>query len=219
MKSRVFLMTGILLGLGLFLAIRPALADDINPPDYSGDPNSVHVEWVDETKDGVVDITRVSFSCVEAGYSLTPYEPEFTDYNNYLEFYVPNFEDENHSLSLKYVRVQIAWYDLSDDEELDSPVINDVIGQDNHSENIYGERVYQSDIIAAETAGAYYYYEDWVIESDGCVQEYVYIYPFDRTQTELCQVVIDSVYVVPIPGALWLLGSGLLVLLGIRRGA
>ncbi|WP_186804715.1 PEP-CTERM sorting domain-containing protein [Limihaloglobus sulfuriphilus] len=90
-----------------------AMADDLNAPDYRGDPLSVNVHYTGEASSGFVSL--VNFSSVDDTdpstflYDIFPSEIISGENGRYI-FEVPNFVDE---MPIKYLRIQLTWQNVT----------------------------------------------------------------------------------------------------------
>jgi hypothetical protein len=101
------------------LAARPAAADDLNIPEYYGDPLSVFVAWIDYGRTSGIPTGKTEFD-LSAFESYPPDDPSIrlhadlpsydvvtTDQGNLYSFHIPNWIGEDLPLGL--LRIQMTW--------------------------------------------------------------------------------------------------------------
>ncbi len=206
-----------LLSLFLWLPIGVTKADDINPPPYWGNPNSLVAFWNETTQgegnwsDGLANLEEFDSSFAvdpvtnyEAGcgpgapcLSINPLPLASNQYH----FFMPNVVD---LLPIKFMRVQVTY--SGDDPGVDifaheSKVVDESLPVFDEPENPLADG---------------YFYIDWVLRPN---PDWEFVNITVPTGGLLHQVVIDSISTVPIPAALPLFGSalGLMGFIGWKR--
>ena len=193
-KSMLFLLAGV----SALLIMAPVVrADDINPPDYRDDPNSVRAHWMDFG----LGLELVDFVAVGEQYPLSGGFPEFRDFDIVKEFHMPNFVDP---LPLKRLRIQVTY--SGSEPMIFGVTAEDPLGVESVT---FVDRVY--DIPQDPLQG--YYYEDWEIVPN---PDFEFVSILNLPGTIIHQVVIDTVSV-PEPATLGLLGFGALAVIRKRR--
>lgn len=195
-----------------FALLSSAEADDLHPPDYRGDENSIFAKW--EIENMGLGLTEFKYNISE--YPLTTEEnegkPGFSiesgEKNDLYIFFMPNVVDP---LPLKKMRIQVTWSGKA-------PTIEGITGVDPKEEvssafltHIVDDPLHP-DVTSVDATNGYFY-EDWELYPNPDY-EFITISLFE--DSKIHQVVIDSVST-PIPGALWLLGSGLTGLIAFKR--
>ena len=183
------------------------LGDDLNPPDYRGDPLSVHAHWNVIPGTPFLELTDFSWQDdADPGTTLHPLRPpdpvEPTGDKDY-QFDLPNWIDE---MPVKYMRLQLTWMFIPDEPTID---ISGVDGID----PVPGNIVFTSPVenVAPET---YYQYYDIEFYPNPDVERWTVFLP---DSAELVQTVADTVSTIPEPATLSVLGLGSLVLLRRRK--
>ena len=183
-----------------------AMADDIHPPPWADSSNSTVAIW--ETGDDGLELG--DFVYFEDQYPLHqdiadgPFLEiieDGDDFNTY-RFFMPNFIDP---LPVKKMRVQVTYFgdtvSIAGIEAFDPDGMQEIRKLDHVEDTAY-------------TVDASYFYEDWELYPNPDYEFVLIDVPYDST---LHQVVIDTVSTVPVPGAVWLLGSGLVGFIGLKR--
>ena len=203
----------------IFAAV-PAQADDVLPPEWRGAPNSMWAEWDNWNVDGSAD-TWVTWDNNYYGlippYSSLIWEvmPEYEGRQDVVEvsghdeltFYMDNYDSPN---PVKLVRVQITYFWFGP-EPLGFDVWTELDGED----TFYPAELFE---VCGHPDGWITAAYDFSIMPNP-FEEWIGL-KFNGYPAFIDQVVIDTVCVgsaVPIPGAVWLLGSGLVGLVGLRR--
>ncbi len=200
-------ITFVLLSLAAALAV-PAMAHDLNPPDWRGEPHSALAHW----EDGDLGLTLTEFEWVEGVYPLHESEPvlhfgESDDGNVLIDLDIPNFVDD---LSKKWVRVQINWEGLADIP----PSIVDVSGEDGATgERVTWELEYSSPVQPWTQPDGGYQYHDLLLEPNPDWEMIQITAPPDVI---VDQIVVDTISI-PEPATMGLLGVGALALVKRRR--
>lgn len=192
----------------LAFSLNVAFGDDLNAPDYRGDPLSVHAHWQNLAGGPILDL--IAFSSVDdtdPTTTLFPAPPTAvvtpTADKDY-EFYLPNFIDE---LPVKYMRLQLTWQFVPT-----SPTSIDISGVEGTT-GIPGTIVSSSAIINVAPELYYQYYDiEFYPNPD---QERWTVFLEDNAQ--LVQVVADTVSTIPEPSTMAILGFGALTLFRKRK--
>jgi hypothetical protein len=193
-----------------------AMADDLNPAPWRGDPLSVFLEWADEgsglpASPGVFeavdddgDPSTFLFEEIPPSYTTTPGTAGLYTFN------VPNFVDE---LPLKNIRIQITWTGLSGTQpDLQYPTIQGVTGWDSGF-GYDGMEMFSSPVQPYTQPDGGYQYHDWKVEPN---PDWEQIFISVPDGLELTQVVIDTISI-PEPSAMAAMLAGVPLLLRRRR--
>ena len=195
-------------GMGLI-----ANADDVNPPPWWLNENSLASYWEEQTP-GAGDLPAASSNFLVNWGNYPLYDEDFgggpgqpwlvDDGQGYLEFYMPNFVDP---LPLKWMRIQLTYsgqepfVEWIDGFDAIDPVMT--TGPLNH--------VYDTPYNPLAEA---YFYKDWLLEPN---PDWEIVYMQLPPGSILHQVVINSWSNVPAPSAFLIWSLGLLVLLLYRH--
>ena len=204
----------IALGTPLDAQARP---DDVNPPDFFTDPNSLLVFWQDGdvifTDDGCDEpglipggLALFDFQEFPDGFPLQVDPPSFVSNsdgtNTNFDFFMPNYIDP---LKNKDIRIQVTWCGPSE------PTITGIDAEDSDAGIVSGVLVEHVDD-AAFTPGADYFYEDWIVRPNPDLEHIFISIPVDSF---IIQVIIDTVsFDIQVGGKLLPLDTTALLLAG-----
>jgi len=185
-------------------------ADDVNPPPYDGQVNSVGAFWQDSGAGlqlggfgfvpGIYPLSQKDLFGGGAGQPALDIDP-VGPYGDIYSFFIPNFVD---SLPLKLMRIQVTYFGTE-------PILSGIIASDSGGPVQTAELDHVID--AALTGGALYYYEDWQLWPN---PDWEIVQIFVPGGSTLHQVVIDTIST-PLPPAVWLLGTALAGLMVVAR--
>lgn len=201
---------GFALSMGLVLALSwtSAYGDDLNPPDYRGDPLSVYAHWSADAS-GVLIMDQ--FSWVDDGDPATflhPLQPSIQvppPTSGIYQFQLPNIVDE---LPIKYMRVQLTWTGTT------QPPVNVFSEAMDGIQLIPGILTYASGpLVFTQPDGGYQYF-DFEFRPNPDFERINVQLPPDAL---LVQVVVDTVSTVPEPTTLIFLSAGALAMARRRR--
>jgi hypothetical protein len=189
-----------------------ALADDLNPPTYRGDPLSVFAHWqLDPTGTNALVLNPADptqYDWVDDSDPATFLDPlpvsavvTGPDY----QFDLPNFVDD---LPIKYMRLQVTW--LNDPTPL--PIVG--LSAFDPTGTVTSSVVFSSPVLTVDPAAAIYYqYHDIEFKPNPDFERWVIISP----NAPIIQVVADTVSTVPEPATLSLIALGSLAFLRKRK--
>ena len=189
------------------LTFNVTLGDDLNPAPYRGDPLSVYAHWQLDpagTNSLVLDPTDLTqFNSVDDSDLTTFLDPlpvsavvTGPDY----QFDLPNFVDD---LPIKYMRLQVTWLN-----DLTPPPIVGLSAYD-PTGTVTSSVVFSSPVLTVDpAAGIFYQYHDIEFKPNPDFERWIIISP----NSQLVQVVADTVSTVPEPATMMLLGLGSLLL-------
>lgn len=203
------------LALVLALVAAPALqAADLYPPDYAGQPHWAVAFWEDEG----AGLTLTGFDFEAGVYPLSqqdlfgggPGQPSLEidpipGTGALFSFFMPNFIDP---LPLKLMRIQVTYADPGPE-----PLVTGIIASDPSGPvaTMRGEHFVPGSV---PLTGLSYFYEDWHLWPNPD-WEIAQIFVPDGAMLE--QVVVHTLSTVPLPPAVWLLGSALVGLAVVAR--
>ena len=227
--------TLLLIGICLCLAAGSAFGHDVLPPDWRGDAGSMSAIWDSWNTDGSADEWSENAGLADPyfygdGYNIVPdwYGKSGVEVlsDDGLIFHLDNFDTVN---PLKNVRVQITVFDPSygapafegfdvwtfadgSDDQFISGNLIDIIYETNEWGST-GWLTYVYDFMLSPNPE-----EEWIgIKFAAYGSSYTEGAP-TWGNAVIDQIVIDTQCAsVPVPAAVWLLGSGLIGLVGIRR--
>jgi len=230
--------------IGLFASAGSAAADDIFVPEWREGHNTVFAEWDSwlpyspSPPPSYLPDIYYSNPPLPTGPLATAYAagylPSFAGRNDVMQvfahdglvFEMPNYDNEN---PLKRIRVQVTYYDLYGE-----PYIP--FGFNVWTDIHQGPLFYPAD--QSTFVGSYFHEDDWTTaayefeifpnpawEAIG-LKFYDYGVGYEGFGSPngfdpgvyIDQVVFDTQCAVPVPAAIWLLGTGFLCLMGLRRG-
>ncbi len=223
-------MKRFLVVLVLLAFVTPAMADDLFPPDFRGDPLSYHAEWLLFTNGtfGTGIYTDVENAVDDSDPATTLHN----GFSTHLDFdpspgwamapgggfhnplspatFVANVVNWIDWESHKFLRIQVTWADMLGNGP---PVITDVLGYDVPDGGPYfGGLIGEFGPIVLGPFQEYYY-QDWFIEPNPDWEQIQFILPMG---TIVEQIVIDTVSA-PEPATLLVMAAGLPLLLKRKR--
>jgi hypothetical protein len=188
------------LAVALFTGV--ALADDLTPPPYRGNPLSVQAEWqllpgtnfLNLTASNWVDDTDPTTTLHPLPFS-TPVQPNADAY----QFQLPNWIDQ---MPVKYMRVQLTWQgNLLPPVSIASQALDGI-------NTVIGTITYVSPLqVDASGIKAYQYYDFKFMPNPDFERINIQMAP----NSLLTQVVVDTVSTVPEPATLALIGIGAMI--------
>ncbi len=193
----------------LLIPSGPAVADDLNPPSYRGDPLSVFAEWQLIPGTTILNLTQYNWvDDNDPSTTLHPLQvsnPVQPNSANAYQFQLPNFID---NMPIKHLRLQLTWINTP---QLPLSIQTQALDGVN---TVWGTIVNTSTPVpVAAINGMYQYFDiDYVPNPD-----------FERVNVHLpadavlWQAVIDTVSTVPEPATLGILGLGALLTIRSRR--
>lgn len=214
MKKYIFLFGF----LGVLLTSNNIFADDVLAPSWRGDPSSVYGIWdsfgnqfADESNAWDVGLDWPYFEALFFQI-LDEYEGRTNVANIpmdlYMNFFIDNYDIPNPQ---KLVRVQVTYYRISGGIGGAYPQHFFVNSPEGNSD-APAVPVEEYDWGGGWITAAY----DFSIFPNPTEEEISIMFESLPSGAYIDQVVIDT-KCVPIPGALWLLGSGLVCLVGVRK--
>ncbi len=189
-----YILIGAVIAAGM---VSITFGDDLNVPDYRGDPLSVYAHW--ENIDGTGNLTLTGFSTTDDSDASTilssfpPMDYVVREASSY-EFALPNWIDE---MPIKFMRLQLTW--IGDATEPKEIPISGVEG----TFSVPGNIVYTSPV--QPTPVGFYQYYDIEFKPNPDFERWLVILPDNNFLT---QAVADTISTVPEPATLALFGLG-----------
>jgi hypothetical protein len=177
-----------------------AVADDLNPPSYRGDPLSVFAEW--QLIQGTTTLNLTQYNWVDDNdpsttlHPLQVSNPVSPNSANSYQFQLPNFIDTQ---PIKHLRLQITWINTPQ-----LPLSIQTQAMDGVT-TVIGTIVYASTPVSIAAIGGTYQYFDIDFVPNPDFERVLVNLPADAV---LWQTVIDTVSTVPEPATLGLLALG-----------